>query len=72
MTKLKFVLIAVCLTVGLSLGGVAQAQTPKDVNVVNEPNVSDREPDEPSRVHEGHAGHPEMVSRVYPARFGRR
>ena len=40
MTKLNFVLIAACLTVGLALGGVAQAQAPKDVNVVNEPNVS--------------------------------
>ena len=40
MTKRNLILIAVCFAVGLSLGGVAKAQAPKDVNVVNEPNVN--------------------------------
>jgi len=40
MTKRNIFLIAVCLTVGLSLGGEVQAQPTRDVNVVNEPNVS--------------------------------
>jgi hypothetical protein len=40
MTKQNLILIAVCLTAGLSLGGEAKAKLVKDVNVVNEPNVS--------------------------------
>jgi len=36
MTKRNLFLIATCLTVGLSLGGVAKAQTIKDVNVTND------------------------------------
>ena len=40
MTRRNLVLIATCLAVGLSLGGVAKAQATKDVNVANEPNVN--------------------------------
>jgi len=40
MTKQNLIIIAACLTVGLSLGGEVKAQPTKDVNVVNEPNVS--------------------------------
>ena len=40
MTKLNLVLIAVCLTAAVSLGGEVKAQSIKDVNVANEPNVN--------------------------------
>ncbi len=40
MTKHNLIFIAACLTVWLSLGGEVNAQPTKDVNVVNEPNVS--------------------------------
>ena len=40
MTKQNLIFIAACLTVGLSLQGEVEAQPTKDVNVVNEPNVS--------------------------------